>query len=83
MVGENWLRVALYAMALGVGLYMIPLGMIANPGLIDLVDRPTFAILMAAKVGAGLAALSWGVIGAFHPLIRVALITGGAALIFI
>ena len=83
MVGENWLRVALYAMALGVGLYVIPLGMIANPGLIDLVDRPAFAILMAAKVGAGLAALSWGVIGTFSPLIRIALVASGAAAVFV
>ena len=31
MVNENWLQVAFTAMALGVGLYLIPLGMIANP----------------------------------------------------
>jgi hypothetical protein len=33
---ENWLKVALKSMALGVGLYVIPLGMIANPQLIQL-----------------------------------------------
>ena len=31
MIGENWMKVALTAMALGVGLYLIPLALIANP----------------------------------------------------
>src|SRR3546814_16458162 len=31
IVGENWLKVAVSAMRLGVGLYIIPLAMIANP----------------------------------------------------
>jgi TRAP-type uncharacterized transport system fused permease subunit len=31
MIGENWLRVAVHAMMLGVGLYIIPLTMVANP----------------------------------------------------
>ncbi|HIP94532.1 MAG TPA: TRAP transporter fused permease subunit, partial [Leucothrix sp.] len=35
MVEENWLKVAGSAMALGIGLYLIPLGMIANPNLIQ------------------------------------------------
>jgi len=29
MVGENWLKVAVRSMALGIGLYLVPLGMIA------------------------------------------------------
>ncbi|MBM3606452.1 MAG: TRAP transporter permease DctM/Q, partial [Alphaproteobacteria bacterium] len=40
MAEENWLRVALTAMALGVGLYLIPLGMIARPDLIRLAKPP-------------------------------------------
>ncbi|MGD1925174.1 MAG: TRAP transporter permease [Paracoccaceae bacterium] len=83
MVGENWLRVALYAMALGVGLYIIPLGMIANPDLIALQDRTAFALFAAVKVGLGLAAISYGVIGQFNPPARLALLSVGAALIFI
>lgn len=83
MVGENWLRVALYAMALGVGLYIIPLGMIANPDLIALPDRTGFALFAAVKVGLGLAAISYGVIGQFHAPARLALLSVGAALIFI
>ncbi|MEM6678535.1 MAG: TRAP transporter fused permease subunit [Pseudomonadota bacterium] len=62
MVGENWLRVAGSAMALGLGLYFIPLGMIAAPDLLRLAEAPWAAGLAMVKLGAGLAALSWGVI---------------------
>ncbi|MEM7059475.1 MAG: TRAP transporter fused permease subunit [Pseudomonadota bacterium] len=80
MVGENWLRVALYAMALGVGLYVIPLGMIANPALIDLGVSPGFALLSALKVGLGLAVLSYAVIGRFRVAVRLVMLAIGAAL---
>ncbi len=62
MVEENWLKVALSAMALGLGLYFIPLGMIANPALIELGSNPFAALLAGAKVLAGLVALSFAVI---------------------
>ncbi|MEO1492485.1 MAG: TRAP transporter fused permease subunit [Pseudomonadota bacterium] len=83
MVGENWLRVALYAMALGVGLYVIPLGMIANPDLIALQDRTALALFAAGKIGLGLAALSYGVIGQFSLPRRLALLSAGTALVFV
>ena len=81
MVGENWLRVALYAMALGVGLYVIPLGMIANPWLIGLSAEPLLALASAVKMGLGLAALSYGAIGAFRPTARLALLAFGGVLV--
>jgi len=62
MVGANWLRVAVHAMALGVGLYLIPLAMVANPDLLALGERPLAAVLAAAQVGLGLALVSWAVI---------------------
>lgn len=58
MIGENWLRVALTAMTLGVGLYLIPLGMVANPGITALAEAPGWAVLAMVKVGAGLALVS-------------------------
>ncbi|MGK7652690.1 TRAP transporter permease [Roseovarius sp. B08] len=58
MIGENWLRVALTAMTLGVGLYLIPLGMVANPGITALAEVPGWAVLSMVKVGAGLALVS-------------------------
>ena len=81
MVGENWLRVALIAMALGVGLYMIPLGMVSNPSLIALAEDPWSAILSAAKIGTGLAALSYGVIARMQGGVKLSLIAVGGVLI--
>ncbi|MEC9431641.1 MAG: TRAP transporter fused permease subunit [Pseudomonadota bacterium] len=62
MVGENWLKVAGAAMSLGLGLYVIPLGMIADPALLALETDPWAALIAMARVGAGLALLSFGVI---------------------
>ena len=82
MIGENWLRVAVTSMALGVGLYLIPLGMIAQPQIIALAENPGAAILAFATIGAGLAAISFGLIGRAPALLRLGLSVGGAALIF-
>ena len=68
MIDEDWLKVAFSAMALGIGLYIIPLAMIANPYLIKLSTEPLYAILTFLQVGLGLAAISYAVIG--YPLIR-------------
>ncbi|SDU00404.1 TRAP transporter fused permease subunit [Stappia sp. ES.058] len=83
MVGENWLKVALAAMALGLGLYLVPLGMIANPALIALADTPAAALLAALKAGAGLGAISFGVIAPLNPLLRAGLVAGGGLLLFV
>ncbi|WP_425087906.1 TRAP transporter permease [Stappia sp.] len=83
MVGENWLKVAFSAMALGLGLYLVPLGMIANPLLIDLADTPVDALLAALKAGAGLGAISFGVIAPLNPLLRAGLVAGGGVLLFV
>jgi TRAP transporter 4TM/12TM fusion protein len=62
MIGENWLKVALTAMALGVGLYLIPLGMVANPDVIGLAASTGPASLAALKIGLGLALISWALV---------------------
>ena len=80
MVGENWLRVARSAMALGLGLYVIPLAMIANPELIALGDAAAPALGAFALVGAGLALLSFGVIAPLRAPLRVVLAASGLAL---
>ena len=81
MVGENWLRVAVHAMALGLGLYLIPLGMIANPGVIGLSEAVPLALLSAAKIGLGLTAVSYGVIGRRGIGWRAVLVVIGGVLI--
>ncbi|MEN0087244.1 MAG: TRAP transporter fused permease subunit [Pseudomonadota bacterium] len=82
MIGENWLRVALSAMALGVGLYIIPLGMIANPNLIALAEDPASAMLAFAPMALGLGLLSYGIIAKLGVLPRAALAALGLFVIF-
>ncbi|WP_299629252.1 TRAP transporter fused permease subunit [uncultured Tateyamaria sp.] len=82
MVQENWLRVALTAMALGVGLYVIPLAMIANPALIGLRETPGAAVLAFAIVGLGLSGVSRGLIGQAAWPVRCGFVAGGVALCF-
>ncbi len=83
MVGENWLKVAMSAMALGIGLYLIPLGMVANPSLIALAAAPVAAIVAALKVGAGLAAVSFGVIAPWKVWVRAGMLATGLLLLFL
>ena len=83
MIGEDWLKVAISAMSLGIGLYIIPLGMIANPELIALAEQPVMAILVGAQVAAGLAAISYGLIANYKLPMRGALILGGLLIVFL
>ncbi|MBO6771323.1 MULTISPECIES: TRAP transporter fused permease subunit [unclassified Thalassospira] len=82
MVEENWLKVAGTAMALGVGLYIVPLAMIANASLIDLGNDPVWAIAAGLKVAVGLTAISFGLISPRAVVTRVVLVCAGAVAIF-
>ncbi|WP_187429803.1 hypothetical protein ROLI_015360 [Roseobacter fucihabitans] len=77
MIEENWLKVALTAMALGLGLYIIPLSMIASPALIRLSTEPFGALIAFVHVGAGLSCMSYGLIGRGSILRRASLICFG------
>ena len=81
MVNENWLKVAVSAMALGIGLYLVPLGMVANPDLIALEHAPGKALLAATKIGFSLSAISYGVIAPLATWIRLLLIGCGFLLL--
>ena len=83
MIGENWLRVALTAMALGVGLYLIPLGMVASPAVTDLAGAPGMAVLAALKIGLGLALVSWALVRRWHPWLRLGAFAIGLTLIVV
>ncbi|MDF1726544.1 MAG: TRAP transporter fused permease subunit [Sulfitobacter sp.] len=83
MIGENWLRVALTAMALGVGLYVIPLAMIVHVGLIRVGTDPVLALSSLIQVGAGLACISFALIGRNTVLWRVALGLAGLVFVFV
>ena len=83
MVGENWLKVAMSAMALGIGLYLIPIGMIANPAIIELAETPLTALAAALKVGLALAAVSFGLIAPLVSWLRVILLIAGMFLLLV
>ncbi|MEP0520019.1 MAG: TRAP transporter fused permease subunit [Hyphomicrobiales bacterium] len=83
MVEENWLKVALSAMALGLGLYFIPLGMIANPNILALGAEPISALASGVKVLVSLTALSFAVIAPGRGLLRFMAFLLGLTLLFI
>lgn len=83
MAGESWLKVALRAMALGIGLYLIPLAMVANPEVIRLASSPVAALFDMVKIGAGLSAISFGVIARRAVWLRLLLIVAGAVIVFL
>ena len=82
MIGENWVKVAGTAMALGIGLYIIPLGMIANPGILELTTAPALALFAFARIGLGLALISHGLIGRRPASVRALCIVSGLAVVF-
>ena len=82
MAGENWLKVAGSAMRLGVGLYVIPLAMIANPAVIDLVEAPGAALIAFVKIAIALWALSASLIWRGAIVLRVLLFAGGLLVCF-
>lgn len=82
MVQENWLKVAVSAMSLGIGLYLIPLGMITNPALIQLESATLPALLAALKMAIGLSMISFAIIAPNRILLRILLLTLGAGVFF-
>src|SRR6056300_724432 len=76
MVGENWLRVALTSMSLGIGLYLIPLGMVVHPELLTIGVTPLLSLLAFCKIAFALGLTSYAVISAgksLHRLISIIL----------
>jgi len=78
-----WLPVAGRSMLLGVGLFVLPLGFIANPWLLKLATHPGLALLASAKIGVGLWLISAALI---RPLrgwwLRPLLLAAGLMVIF-
>jgi TRAP transporter 4TM/12TM fusion protein len=80
---KNWLKVAGKSMALGVGLYLVPLGMVANPALIELSTNPLAAIMVFLKMALSLSLISYGIIAVRTFIFRISLIIGGAVILLI
>jgi TRAP transporter 4TM/12TM fusion protein len=81
MVNAPWLRVAGHAMALGLGLYIIPLMLIHNQELIEIAQTPVAALVAFAKSGAGLFLLSRAVIAKLRIGVRIAQAVAGLLLL--
>jgi TRAP-type uncharacterized transport system fused permease subunit len=69
--------------ALGIGLYIIPLAMVANPDVIRLAFDPGSAVLNSLEIALGLAGISYGVIARRSLWLRAVLIVVGALIIFL
>ncbi|MBL8670735.1 MAG: TRAP transporter fused permease subunit [Alphaproteobacteria bacterium] len=83
IAGAPWLQVALHAMRIGIGLYVVPLGFVANPALLAIDAAPALALLAAAKIGVGLWLVSYATIGSTSGLLRGTLAgAAGMAAIF-
>jgi TRAP transporter 4TM/12TM fusion protein len=81
-----WLPVAGNAMRLGIGLFIVPLGFIANPDLLQLAAAPLSALLAMAKLAVGLYLIAFAVIGGVRkPLVELSRLLAlplGLAIIF-
>ncbi len=83
MVGENWLKIAGCAMMLGIGLYLIPLSMVAHPQLIALFTSPVTALFCFVKIGISLGAVSYGLICPRSIWLRSILVVMGLTWLFV
>ena len=71
MVSENWLKVSITSMSLGIGLYFIPLAMIANKSIIELNSTFFLSILAFVKIATGLTLLSYSIISKHNVILRL------------
>ena len=77
-----WLPVALRAMRIGIGLFIVPLGFIANPSMLGALTDPWTAIAATVKVGIGLWFLSYGFIADTPLWKRLGAFAIGGAVVF-
>lgn len=82
MVGEHWLRVALSAMALGVGLYVVPVGIVLHPALIDWWNQPLAATVALLQMVVALGLLSFGLLAPMVRWRRLVIVLAGLALVW-
>jgi TRAP transporter 4TM/12TM fusion protein len=83
MAQTPWIPVAGQAMRLGLGLYFVPLAMVANPALILMASHPLWALLAFAKTGLGLWLLSISLISELPLYQKLLISSAGIATIFL
>jgi TRAP transporter 4TM/12TM fusion protein len=77
-----WLPVALRAMRIGLGLFVVPLGFIANPSMLGALTDPWAALAATIKVGIGIWFLSYGFIADTPIWKRLGAFAIGGAIVF-
>ena len=83
MIGENWFKVAISAMTLGLGLYIVPLAMVRHSSLIQLDKFPLEAIITGLQLALGLLFLGkaliddrWSIRRIFYVAVSLVIIFG-------
>ena len=82
MVNENWVKVSITSMILGLGLYFIPLGMVSNPSLIKLGSTPMEALIAMFKISICLLMFSFSIIKAKNFLLKISGLFIGCLILF-
>ncbi len=83
MVSENWLKVSLTSMSLGIGLYFIPLAMIANEAIIK-IDTDFFSSIIAfVKIALSLVMLSYAFISNNLIILKIIAFSFGMFVMFL
>ena len=83
MVSENWLKVSLTSMSLGIGLYFIPLAMIANEAIIKLDTDFLSSIIAFVKIALSLVMLSYAFISKNLIIVKMTAFVLGLFVMFI
>ncbi len=82
MVNENWVKVSITSMILGLGLYFIPLGMISNPNVIKLGTTPLQALIAMVKISICLLMFSFFIIKVKHHILKILGLFIGCLILF-
>lgn len=82
MVNENWVKVSVTSMILGLGLYFIPLGMVSNPSLTKLGSTPIEALIAMFKISICLLMFSFSIIKAKNFLLKILGLFIGSLILF-
>lgn len=83
IAGAPWLQVAFRSMAVGLGLFIVPMAFVANPSLLQLGSQPLLAVLALLKILLGLTFFSVAVVGAVRSIpLRLAALGAGFLVIF-
>ena len=83
MVSENWLKVSLTSMSLGIGLYFIPLAMIANEAIIKLDTDFLSSMIAFVKIALSLVMLSYAFISKNLIIVKMIAFVLGLFVMFI